>query len=144
MICKSENESVVKLERMYFKELSCHRSGSELDQLELSMTFQKAYCFDSEKTHCTVCLGCNIHDNDNTVINIIAEICGDFICECADEVRRLVLLKENTLSILFPYLRSQISLLTSQPDMSPIVIPPINIGAVLRNAKELPSHDLEN
>jgi preprotein translocase subunit SecB len=35
---------------------------------------------------------------------------------------------KNTLSIMFPYLRSQLSLLSTQPDMNPITLPPININ----------------
>ena len=36
------------------------------------------------------------------------------------------IIKKNTVAIMFPFVRSQISLLTTQPDMVPIVLPPIN------------------
>ena len=32
----------------------------------------------------------------------------------------------NTVAIMFPFIRSQISLMTTQPDMPPVVLPPIN------------------
>lgn len=41
------------------------------------------------------------------------------------------LLSHNTVAILFPYLRSQITLLTSQPGFEPIVLPVININRLL-------------
>ena len=41
-------------------------------------------------------------------------------------------LTENSVAILFPYLRSQITLLTAQPGISPLVIPAINITAFLQ------------
>jgi len=41
------------------------------------------------------------------------------------------LIKKNAISIMFPYIRSYISLLTTQPGMEPIVLPPINIVALL-------------
>lgn len=36
------------------------------------------------------------------------------------------IIKNNTTAIMFPFLRSQVSLLTTQPGMSPILLPPIN------------------
>ena len=41
------------------------------------------------------------------------------------------LLKQNTVAIMFPYIRSQISLLTTQPGMKPVIVPPMNIVALL-------------
>ena len=41
------------------------------------------------------------------------------------------ILKRNTVAIIFPYIRSQITLLTAQPGMNAIVLPPININALL-------------
>ena len=42
-------------------------------------------------------------------------------------------LKTNAIAIMFPFLRSQITLLTSQPSLVPIVLPPININKVLES-----------
>ena len=36
------------------------------------------------------------------------------------------IVKSNTVAIMFPYIRSQVTLLTTQPGMVPIVLPPIN------------------
>lgn len=36
------------------------------------------------------------------------------------------IVNNNTIAIMFPYIRSQVSLMTSQPGMNPIVIPAIN------------------
>ena len=41
-------------------------------------------------------------------------------------------LKTNAVAIMFPYLRSQVTLWTSQPMMSPIVLPPININKIFK------------
>ena len=43
------------------------------------------------------------------------------------------LIKKNTIAIMFPYIRSHISTITSQPGMMPIVLPPINIAAMLKD-----------
>ena len=41
------------------------------------------------------------------------------------------LIKTNTVAIIFPFIRSQVSLLTTQPNMKPIIIPPINIDILI-------------
>lgn len=41
------------------------------------------------------------------------------------------LIKANTVAIIFPYIRSQISLLTTQPGINPIVLPPMNLNALI-------------
>ena len=49
------------------------------------------------------------------------------------------LIKVNTVAIMFPFIRSQISLLTTQPGLEPILLPPININALMdseKNAEE--------
>ena len=43
---------------------------------------------------------------------------------------------KNTVAILFPYIRSQISLMTTQPGMHPIIIPPMNIVSLINTQKK--------
>lgn len=51
---------------------------------------------------------------------------GIFEVEFDSEEERDILFR-NAFSILFPYVRSQLTLLTSQPDMSPVVLSVINL-----------------
>lgn len=44
------------------------------------------------------------------------------------------LLNKNTVAILMPYLRSELSLLTAQPEVECVVLPPFNINAMLEKA----------
>lgn len=46
------------------------------------------------------------------------------------------LLEKNAVAILFPFLRSEITLLSSQPEMTPIVLPVVNIAAMFEKAKQ--------
>lgn len=41
--------------------------------------------------------------------------------ELSDEI-----IKSNTVAIMFPFIRSQVSLMTTQPGLTPVVLPPIN------------------
>lgn len=44
------------------------------------------------------------------------------------------LLKRNAVAILMPYLRSEATLLTSQPETEPVVLPVFNINAMMDDA----------
>lgn len=55
-----------------------------------------------------------------------------FIYEAIDEDADLEesIIKTNTVAIMFPFIRSQVTLLTTQPNMAPIVLPPINTALI--------------
>lgn len=64
--------------------------------------------------------------------NINAQISGIF--ELTEEsIMGKKLLTNNAVAILFPYLRSQLTLLTSQPGFEPIILPVMNINALLNH-----------
>lgn len=44
---------------------------------------------------------------------------------------KTTLITKNTVAILMPYLRSQVSLLTAQPEVDCIVLPPFNINRLI-------------
>ena len=47
-----------------------------------------------------------------------------------------VLLNNNAVAILFAYIRSQLTLLTAQPETAPIVLPVMNIAKMLEGSIE--------
>ena len=129
-------ESVVKLERLYFDRINFWRSGDKIPQQDLKLNFSKSYRFNEPHDSCIVCLGCNLHDNEDEVFKLEISVTGIFSCNESDSARRDILLKKNTLAILFPYIRSQISIVTAQPGMEPVVLPPMNIDAIFAESKE--------
>lgn len=50
-----------------------------------------------------------------------------------DEALKEEILNKNTFAILFPFIRSQISLMTTQPGFTPIILPPINVNDYVDN-----------
>lgn len=50
-----------------------------------------------------------------------------------DSVLGKKVLANNTIAILFPYLRSQLTLLTSQPGFEPVILPIMNINALMND-----------
>lgn len=46
------------------------------------------------------------------------------------------LLKQNAVAILYPYLRSEFTILTAQPNTQPIILPVVNIVDMVENSEE--------
>lgn len=57
-------------------------------------------------------------------VSIIAEAHFTYEAETYEMEENII--KNNTVAIMFPFIRSQVTLLTTQPGMTPIVLPPIN------------------
>ncbi len=129
-------ESSVKLSGLYFEKIDFWRSGEAVVDDELTVVFSKSYNFNEEHTACAVTLGCIIRDQAERAIRIEVRLRGAFSCESPLPERKEVLLTKNTLAILFPYLRSEISILTAQPGLTPVVLPTLKIEAVFDAATE--------
>lgn len=74
------------------------------------------------------------------ILKVIADKQDEYIAEvqitgyCSiDEAypEKDIMLNQNAVAILFPYVRAQLSLLTAQPGTDPIVLPVMNITAML-------------
>lgn len=66
--------------------------------------------------------------------NITISLSGFFEIELKDKLEDSVvqnLIRKNAVAILMPYLRSELTLLTAQPDTDSVVLPPFNINKML-------------
>lgn len=118
-------EAVLKLKRVYFDEISYQFHADAGADFEYTFNFEKAL-EEIEKNNYRILLKCNVQDEKNDV-ELHIEVVGEFVCDLEDEEFRKTLLNENAVAILFPYLRSQICLVTTQPDTTPINLPAINV-----------------
>lgn len=119
-------KSVLELKQIFIKRFSFERNNQIKKEIEAKEIIYK--------------FGKNIEkkcDNEfEVVLSIDATLEATFKLELSvagifsvdDIIKNEILIYKNSLSILFPYLRSEITLLTSQPGMMPIVLPPININ----------------
>lgn len=71
-------------------------------------------------------------EDDTTSLEIVVSGIFEFRVDLESDQKEVIITK-NTMAILFPYLRSQVTLLTAQPDIEPVVLPAININALLQN-----------
>ena len=121
-----ENGSVLILKRVYFSDITyTYRVENQKQKMEYLFDFEKQIEEISENIY-RVSLTCRIEDSDKEIELNIKEV-GEFECLEKDEKIRHTILNENAIAFLFPYLRSQICLVTTQPEQLPISLPAFNI-----------------
>ena len=114
----------ISVEKLYFERLSdaVHRVEST-DKISFYHNLNKM-----EDQLFRVRLGVVLNEDGKYRIEV--EISGLFRLS-EDSVLGKKILENNTVAILFPYLRSQLTLLSSQPDFEPIILPALNINSLL-------------
>lgn len=76
-------------------------------------------------------------EGEEGIIRIIVRLIGTFYIVATDPEQFDTLLNYNTVAMMMPYVRSQISLLTSQPGLTPLVLPAFDIYKLVNNSKEI-------
>jgi len=76
--------------------------------------------------------------NSSETVTLFLQTVGEFLIDQRDMEKDTYqhLIKANTVAIMFPFIRSQISLLTTQPGMMPVMLPPLNINALVDESEE--------
>ena len=126
------SQSVLRLNHVAFDKISFLRNGF--------MNKSK------DKTDVQLRIGVSIEKDDineyRVSLQVLAEKEDEYsveiqitgYCSIADECKiKDTILKKNAVAILFPYVRAQLTLITSQPEVEPIVLPVINISAIVDN-----------
>ena len=117
----NDMKSSLKMDNLYFKECSIRRTSAISDG-EFEADLEKKIEKIGEQTY-DVELKLTIGKAD---VNIVVVADAQFLYEAGSDEKEASIINNNTVAIMFPFLRSQVSLLTTQPGMYPIVLPPIN------------------
>ena len=128
----NQNKSIMQLTNLYFKNISFSREKLNIDD-NLKIFFDHEIRKNDNDTD--VVLSVLIND-ENNALKLSVELVGTFAFSNSENVNKNLydnLINKNARAILFPYLRSQVTLITSQPNMTPIILPPININTLLKN-----------
>ena len=75
-------------------------------------------------------------EKNNYPFSFKAEIIGTFEIDTDNEVEKNKLAEQNSVAILFPYVRALISTYTSASNVSPIILPPINVVKYIQDKKK--------
>ena len=123
----------VIFDELTFKRLSNKHFGESKVQLKISQIIQKL-----EDSHYRVII--KVEAVQEEEFSATVQISGYCTIDENDPAKDQ-LLKRNTLAILFPYIRSELTLLTAQPETDPIVWPVMNIQAMMDEATEINPDD---
>lgn len=130
MKVKSKYESPLILEKIEIIESSFRKKDGSIDELELEVQVEHNLEKKSDGLF-EVLLETTISDeNEKMYVNVKGRAIFSMQQENMD------LLEKNTIAIMFPYIRSYISLITTQPGMNPIVLPAMNIIAMVNDQKK--------
>lgn len=122
-------QSKLQLEKLNVETMEFLRLDDGINRADenAQITFSKNMM--SMEDYYKVVLGIEINSSEKYKIKL--ELAGFFKID-GEENMAQDLLEINTLAILFPYLRSQLTLLTSQPGFEPVMLPVMNINALFR------------
>lgn len=124
-------KSILKLDKMVFDKIEFQRLGLKKDsELEFEIQSNIAQKKDTEIYKSTLTL--KGKKPDEYIFEI--SLTGFFSVELDDELTKEIkntLISKNTVAILMPYLRSEVSILTAQPEVDCVVLPPFNINSMM-------------
>lgn len=130
MEVRSKYESPLVLDKIEIVESTFRKKDVSLDGLELGVQIEHSLnCLGDNKYE--VLLITTISDEDE---NVFVSVKGRAIFITDQE--NMNILEKNTIAIMFPYIRSYISIITTQPGMNPIVLPAMNIVAMINDQKK--------
>lgn len=120
---------VLKLNALVFDDIIFKRLGMHSEN-ELEVSF-------------SVIIGTNISDQDIKKVSV--RVTGEKREEYSFEIQASgffsyegsaedSIIQQNAVAIVMPYIRSEVSLLTAQPGLDPVVLPPFNIAEMMRNS----------
>ena len=127
-------KSVLKIDKVVFDDLSFHRFGFESNDRSVSTELGIAkHVKKLSNGYYRVSVKATVTRKEEYEASVqISGFCYiDESLENKDE-----LLNANAVSILFAYVRSQLTLLTAQPGMSPVVLPVMNVAEMIKNGEK--------
>ncbi|MCD7862144.1 MAG: Preprotein translocase subunit SecB [Lachnospiraceae bacterium] len=126
-------ESVLKLNMIAFDKIEFERSGFMNDnELELEILSNISQRQDPEIYKVTLILKGKKPEEYTLEIGLSGYFSIESDGELTEDLKNTLVTK-NSVAILMPYLRSEVSLLTAQPEVECVVLPAFNINNMLDN-----------
>lgn len=129
-----EQKSILRLDKIAFDKIEFRRLGISSDK-ELIFEIHSSIAQRQDEEVYKVTLVFRGNKPDEYMLEII--LTGYFVLEntkgLTQEMKKALVTK-NTVAILMPYLRSEVSILTAQPGVECVVLPAFNINRVMGEA----------
>jgi len=116
----------LKLYKINFDRISFERFGEKNDnncKTSVNVTISKNIADESINK---VAVSISIDKKDE--YSLYVQCSGLFQYKGENEL----LIKQNAVAIILPYVRSEVTLLTAQPGMEPVVLPPLNVQNLIK------------
>lgn len=130
MEVRAKYESSLILEKLEIMESIFRKKDVSLDDLELGVQVEHNLT-KTDETKYEVILSTTVSDVEENIYVYVKERA---IFNTQQENKDI--LEKNTIAIMFPYIRSYISIITTQPGITPIVLPAMNIAAMINGQKK--------
>lgn len=131
MKVSSKYESPLVLEKIEITESTFRKKDVLLEGLELNVHVEHNVENIGEDGY-EITLNTIVSDENE---NIYVSVKGKAVFRT--QQNNMDILEKNTIAIMFPYIRSYISIITTQPGMAPIVLPAMNIIAMINDQKTM-------
>ena len=129
---EEEIGSALKIPHVVFDEVSFHRTGFKNEKSEAKLSIGTQVNKDGEGQYRVTI---HLEVQKDKEYNVTVQLTG--FCQISEShPHKDVLLRENAVAILFAYARSELTLITSQPEVDPLVLPVVNINAMLQQGKK--------
>lgn len=131
---KKSIKSILNLEKLVFDKIEFIREGLKNDDTEIDFEIQTVISKRQRDEMYRVNL--QLLGNKEKEYKLTVALSGFFTFDEAEkltEQEKEVLINKNAVAILMPYLRSEVSLLTAQPEVECVVLPPFNINKMMED-----------
>lgn len=126
-----EMKSVLTLDRLVFDKIQFERIGIK-NENEIEFNLQVA--FNKRQAEDIYRVSLVLKGNKEKEYTMEIVLSGYFSFDSTEELTeefKQTLINQNTVAIMMPYMRSQVSLLTAQPEVDCVVLPPFNISKMI-------------
>ena len=131
---KKNIKSSLTLEELFFDKIEFNRKKTKnTDNKDINFKMAVSIS-DLESNLHSIKLTLNVDKEDEFDAELI--LVGNFRLEDDyDKKLKQDIITKNTVAIMMPYLRSQLTILTSQPNLEPIIMPILNVNNMFQNYK---------
>lgn len=131
-----KNISSLQMDKLFFNEISFVREGVNRKNSHFDFDLETTVSTNPEGDSYKVNL--KIIGSKKGEYKLVISLIGIFSFDSTknlDDKLKIDLISKNTVSIMMPYLRSQVSLITAQPGVECVVLPPFNINNMINSEK---------
>lgn len=130
-IIAEKSQSDLKMKDIYFSHLECiqRKNIYDVGKMDLSVNYQiEIKGFNDEPNTREIIIAVTINENKEKIaVKVVANGIFELNNTTLSEEEKITIFKYNAVAIMFPFIRSQVSVVTTQPGIMPILLQPINV-----------------